>query len=237
MSAQMQAEASGAGPRTEAGRDRADRPAEVRPQHAIQTKERAAEMSHKRFIVGEWTVDPSTNTLLKEDRTVALAPRLIDLLVYLAQHPGEVVSRNTLVESVWDRSIVTDQAVTQSIFELRKSLRDGRSAREAREYIQTIPKRGYRLVAPVRFIEAPAAPASVPASAGPSAPAEAPEATAAVRTAPPPEPSAAASASRDEADDAEEADEAKEGFGSKVAEFARNFWLNESVLGFKKTRY
>lgn len=190
-------------------------------------------MRHKRFIVGEWTVDPSTNSLLKGDRTVALAPRLIDLLVYLAQHPGEVVSRNTLVESVWDRSIVTDQAVTQSIFELRKSLRDGRSAKEAREYIQTIPKRGYRLVAPVRIIDAPA----VPPAAESLQPSQPPESAAPPAEAVSPAPSQTPPDACEKPEAPDDEVEEKEGFGSKVAEFARNFWLNESVLGFKKTRY
>ena len=60
-----------------------------------------------------------------------------------------VVSRQEIIDNCWDRDVVTDQAITQAIFELRKFLKDGRSAKEAPEYIKTVPKRGYRLLAPV----------------------------------------------------------------------------------------
>lgn len=73
----------------------------------------------------------------------------MDLLFYFAQHPMEVVSRQEIIDNCWDRDVVTDQAITQAIFELRKFLKDGRSAKEAPEYIKTVPKRGYRLLAPV----------------------------------------------------------------------------------------
>ncbi len=78
----------------------------------------------------------------------------MDVLVCLAEHAGEVVSRETLNEQVWGNVIVTDQAVTNCISELRHHLGDDRSAHRV---IETIPKRGYRLTAPVQLarVESP----------------------------------------------------------------------------------
>ena len=75
----------------------------------------------------------------------------MDVLVCLAEHAGEVVSRDTLNQRVWTHIVVTDQAVTNCISELRHHLGDDRSANRI---IETIPKRGYRLVAPVRLAQA-----------------------------------------------------------------------------------
>lgn len=74
-------------------------------------------------------------------------PRLIDLLVFFAQHSGEVLSRDELIDNVWKRSIVTNHVVTQSISELRKSLKD--NDEDSPVYIATVPKRGYKLMVPV----------------------------------------------------------------------------------------
>ena len=75
--------------------------------------------------VGEWLVTPSVNQISRNGRQLTLEPRLIDLLVYFAQHPGEVLSRDELIDHVWTRNVVTSHVVTQSISELRKSLKDG----------------------------------------------------------------------------------------------------------------
>ncbi|SQC42760.1 DNA-binding transcriptional activator CadC [Klebsiella pneumoniae] len=83
----------------------------------------------------------------QEGRQLTLEPRLIDLLVFFARHPGEVLSRDELIENVWTRNVVTSHVVTQSISELRKSLKDGDDV--SLEYIATVPKRGYKLTVPV----------------------------------------------------------------------------------------
>ena len=101
------------------------------------------------FTVADWVANPRSNSIRRKNRRSVLPPRLMDLLFYFAQHPMEVVSRQEIIDNCWDRDVVTDQAITQAIFELRKFLKDGRSAKEAPEYIKTVPKRGYRLLAPV----------------------------------------------------------------------------------------
>lgn len=97
--------------------------------------------------IGDWSVFPAENTLRRDGSEVKVPPRLMDALIFFARHPDHVISRTELVAHLWNRSVVTDQTVTQNIFELRKALRDGRGRQEAPEYIATVPKRGYQLVA------------------------------------------------------------------------------------------
>jgi DNA-binding winged helix-turn-helix (wHTH) protein/TolB-like protein len=104
--------------------------------------------------VGDWTVDPPLNQLSAPGKTVKLEPKAMAVLVYLAQRPGDVVSRETLLAAVWPGVVVSDDAVTQVVIKLRKALGD---SAESPAYIQTISKRGYRLVAPVRRPEEPPA--------------------------------------------------------------------------------
>ena len=96
--------------------------------------------------IGDWSVFPAENTLRRDGSEVKVPPRLMDALIFFARHPDHVISRTELVAHLWNRSVVTDQTVTQNIFELRKALRDGRGRQEAPEYIATVPKRGYQLV-------------------------------------------------------------------------------------------
>ena len=128
--------------------------------------------------VGEWLVTPSVNQISRKGRQLTLEPRLIDLLVFFARHPGEVLSRDELIDNVWTRNVVTSHVVTQSISELRKSLKDGDDS--SLEYIATVPKRGYKLTVPVIWcteegeeltpLLSPLAPQAVPETAAPSAP-------------------------------------------------------------------
>ena len=97
--------------------------------------------------VGEWLVTPSDNQISRKGRQLTLEPRLIDLLVFFARHPDEVLSRDELIDNIWTRNVVTSHVVTQSISELRKSLKDGEDS--SPEYIATVPKRGYKLTVPV----------------------------------------------------------------------------------------
>jgi len=100
------------------------------------------------FRIGECLIEPRQNRIVRREIDVRLEPRVMDVLVCLAEHAGEVVSRETLNGQVWGNVVVTDQAVTNCISELRHHLGDDRSAHRV---IETIPKRGYCLVAPVRL--------------------------------------------------------------------------------------
>ena len=102
------------------------------------------------FQINDWTLVVEENKLYRQDREVSVEPRLVNLLQFLAQHSGEVFCRDELIKHVWDGAFVTDQVVTQSIFELRKILRDGRL--DNARYLITVPKRGYKLVAETHII-------------------------------------------------------------------------------------
>ena len=77
----------------------------------------------------------------------------MDVLVHLADHADEVVSRDALLSAVWHDATVGDGSVYLAINQLRRALEDGTGGRR---YIETIPKRGYRLVAPVARDATPA---------------------------------------------------------------------------------
>ena len=116
-------------------------------------------LGNVRFRIGDWTVEPVLNQLSTQDRLVKVEPKAMAVLVYLADRPGQVVSRDALLSAVWPDVIVGDDALTQVVVKLRKALGD---APDAPTYIQTISKRGYRLVAPAASIETPAADTAAP---------------------------------------------------------------------------
>lgn len=137
--------------------------------------------------VGQWLVTPSDNQISRKGRQLTLEPRLIDLLVFFARHPDEVLSRDELIDNVWTRNVVTSHVVTQSISELRKSLKDGEDG--SLEYIATVPKRGYKLTVPVVWCteegEAPA-PVITPAASASAVDLSAPKSAAAITQDQPP---------------------------------------------------
>ena len=103
-------------------------------------------LSMERLQVGDWVVDPALNQLSAAGKTVKLEPKAMAVLVYLANLPGQVVSREELLSTVWAGLVVGDDSLTQVVIKLRKALGD---APETPAFIQTISKGGYRLIAPV----------------------------------------------------------------------------------------
>ncbi len=110
----------------------------------------------ERFELGEWRVDPAANRLTHaapgaQALEQAVEPRAMAVLLALCAAPGEVISAEALLESCWGDALAEgglgDNPVHKSINQLRKALGD--SATEPR-YIETIRKRGYRVIAPVR---------------------------------------------------------------------------------------
>lgn len=96
--------------------------------------------------IGDWRVDPDVGKLGRGEEWVQLELKAMDLLVYLAEHPGEVLGKERLIRAVWPGTFVTDEVLSNAIWQLRKALGD--DSRNPR-YIETLPRRGYRLVAPV----------------------------------------------------------------------------------------
>ena len=99
------------------------------------------------FRLGEWLVAPKLNSLSSGDRTVRLEPKAMQVLVCLAQtaENGGVVPKETLIRTVWAGTFVTDDVLVRCISELRKTFSDDP---KNPQYIQTIPKGGYRLLVP-----------------------------------------------------------------------------------------
>lgn len=125
------------------------------------------------FRVGDWDVHPLQGVIAQGGHRVHIEPKVMDVLVCLARHTGEVVTRDMLLDDVWKGVVVTDDVVTRCISELRTVLRDtGRD----RRFIRTIPKRGYSLLVPVEALAGGSAPvtatqaATAPEPAVPAAP-------------------------------------------------------------------
>src|SRR6056297_4305628 len=111
-------------------------------------------MRRQPFIVGDWEVFPLEGRIVRDGRSERLRPKAMDVLCLLAASPGDVVERDTILGEVWGRTAVTDEPLTATIGELRRVLGDSRSngrgnGRGNYRYVETIPKRGYRLVAEV----------------------------------------------------------------------------------------
>jgi DNA-binding winged helix-turn-helix (wHTH) protein len=98
------------------------------------------------FRIGQWAVEPSLNRLFRDGAVVRVEPKVMDVLVKLAERPGRVVPKEELVHAVWGREFLAQSVLTRAVAELRRLLED--DAHTPR-YIETIPKRGYRLLAPV----------------------------------------------------------------------------------------
>lgn len=111
-----------------------------------------SDSSHPPQIVGQpfrlagWLVDPVACRLERDGEAVRVEPKVMEVLAYLAGRPGQVVSREELEDSVWTGTVVGYEAVTNAVIKLRKALRD--DARDPR-IIETVSKRGYRLIAEI----------------------------------------------------------------------------------------
>lgn len=101
------------------------------------------------FHVGAWLVQPKLNSISGNGRTAHVEPKAMQVLVYLAEHAGDVMPKERIIQAVWADTFVTDDVLTRCISELRKAFEDDP---HEPSFIQTIPKGGYRLIAPVEFV-------------------------------------------------------------------------------------
>jgi DNA-binding winged helix-turn-helix (wHTH) protein/dipeptidyl aminopeptidase/acylaminoacyl peptidase len=117
------------------------------------------------FRINDVEIRPASNEIVQAGKRTRVKPRLMDVLMRLASTPGEVVARETLLAELWPRRMVNDEVLSRVIADLRIALDD--DAREPR-FIETIPKVGYRLIAEISPLPAPAGiPAAATAPAGP----------------------------------------------------------------------
>jgi Tol biopolymer transport system component/DNA-binding winged helix-turn-helix (wHTH) protein len=92
-------------------------------------------------------VQPAAFAVLRDGRPVDLEPKAIRVLLYLIEHRDRAVTKDELIENVWEGTAVTDNALTRIVAQIRRELGD--DARQAR-YIQTLPTMGYRFIAEIR---------------------------------------------------------------------------------------
>jgi predicted ATPase/DNA-binding winged helix-turn-helix (wHTH) protein len=102
------------------------------------------EMIDKIFRIGRYTLDLRRGCLRCEDRDVALRPKSFDVLCYLVQNAGRLVSKDELIEAVWSNVVVTDDSLTRCICDVRGVLQD-----TSQLVIKTVQRRGYLLTAAV----------------------------------------------------------------------------------------
>ncbi len=101
------------------------------------------------YRFGEFLLDTSDRQLWKGDTRVNLNSRYLDTLALLVREHGQLVEKERLFSEVWDDVVVSDSALTQCIKEIRKQLGDDASNPQ---YIQTVSRHGYRLIAPVEIV-------------------------------------------------------------------------------------
>ena len=94
--------------------------------------------------------DPETAGLLKSGQPVALEPQVFSLLKYLIENRGRIVSKDELIDEIWNGRVVSDAALNTRIRAIRRALGDDRTQQK---YLRTYPKRGFRFVADTKCLE------------------------------------------------------------------------------------
>lgn len=112
----------------------------------------AADKAHPAVRVGDWVVDPALDTISRGGVVEKLEPRAMRLLLCLVDSEGGVVSIEQMLSEVWAGVVVGSASVYQAISQLRKTLGD---TDPEPTYIATVPRKGYRLVAPVQSVDPP----------------------------------------------------------------------------------
>src|SRR5262245_72951 len=102
------------------------------------------------FAFGPFRLEPAECRLTKGGVPVQITPKALELLVALATRPGRLVTKDELVALVWPDTFVEEGNLAVNMTRLRQVLNDD----TGQNYIETVPKRGYRFVASVREIGA-----------------------------------------------------------------------------------
>ncbi|MBV8724206.1 MAG: winged helix-turn-helix domain-containing protein [Candidatus Eremiobacteraeota bacterium] len=102
------------------------------------------------YLFGPFQLDADRLLLLDRGVPIALGPKVVETLLALVERPGEVFAKRALLERIWPEGYVDEANLAQNVYVLRKTLR----ARWDAEAIETIPRRGYRFIAPVARSEA-----------------------------------------------------------------------------------
>jgi TolB-like protein/DNA-binding winged helix-turn-helix (wHTH) protein/Tfp pilus assembly protein PilF len=104
----------------------------------MSAKPSIAGATHQSYVFGEFTLDIDRGGLLRAGSDIKLRPKSFEVLRYLAERHGRLVSKNELLDSIWPNVVVTDDAVTQCLIDIRRAIGD-----QSQDMIRTIPRRGY----------------------------------------------------------------------------------------------
>jgi DNA-binding winged helix-turn-helix (wHTH) protein/TolB-like protein/Tfp pilus assembly protein PilF len=105
------------------------------------------------LLFGPFRLDPARRLFQRRDEAISLRPRVFDTLLVLAQRPGEIASKEELLEAVWPDTVVEENNLNQNVLALRRVLEQHP---EDGVRIETVARRGYRLIAPPPAAEPPA---------------------------------------------------------------------------------
>src|ERR1700685_504784 len=109
--------------------------------------------SKGRYEFAGFRLDVQERLLLRNGAPVSITPKIFDMLLLFLENPNRLLGKDEIMRTVWPATHVDEATLTRTISELRKTL--GQTAGEA-NFLQTVPKRGYRFVAPVETMPDPA---------------------------------------------------------------------------------
>src|ERR1043166_69163 len=101
------------------------------------------------YEFGPFRLDPAERLLLRNNQAVPLAPKVFDTLLLLVENSGHLLKKDDLMRRVWPDTFVEEVNLAQNISAIRRALDTGNGATQ---YIETVPKGGYRFVAETRRI-------------------------------------------------------------------------------------
>ena len=104
------------------------------------------ELVSRRYEFGSFALDPGKRLLLREGEPVPLAPKVLEILQLLIENRGRVLTKDELLEQVWNDTMVEEGGLTRNVSILRKALGE---RPDEHHYIVTVPGRGYQFVADV----------------------------------------------------------------------------------------
>src|SRR5882757_4722569 len=96
-------------------------------------------------------LDPVNQCLWRGEHRMPLTPKAFDMLRYLVEHPGRLVTQDEILEALWPETYVNPEIIKKYILEIRKGLGD---RHDKPEFIETFPRRGYQFVASVSEVSA-----------------------------------------------------------------------------------
>src|SRR5262249_47763631 len=105
------------------------------------------------FRFEDYTLDVTCGSLRNGEREIELRPKSFEVLRYLVENAGRLVSKDELIKAVWPKVIVTDDSLARCISEVRQAIGD-----DSQTMIKTVPRRGYRFAAAVAELASDAAP-------------------------------------------------------------------------------